>query len=261
MGTKTKKKKSKKSVSGKSPAILGKYDVVSVKRLKRNPWNYNEMDEVGMEKLKATMRLDGFIDDIIVREIDDPGDKVDYEIIDGEHRWFAAKELGMAKVPIKNLGKIDDIKAKALTIKLNELKGRPDTERMALIVDEIIRSTDDDLINTMPFDDEEMSELSRLARETVDDVPDPKPGTTNDDEDGDKRTRKVNDKFDLHTVLGLGHISDDEEEEFVQLLRQIENVMGIEKRPFRLIMRLMRERIKAISTGDRKARRKKKKKE
>lgn len=264
---KTKKKKKKKNrdadAGNSVPRVAGKSLVVHVSELRRNPWNYNVLDEVGMEKLKATITQDGFAVDIVVRELDEPKGKAKYEIVDGEHRWIAAKELGMKKVPIRNLGKVTDQRAKGMTIKLNELKGKPDSERLALIVDELMKSNDAALISTLPFDDEELADLTALARERLEQTPPPSAGGTGEDgdEDGKTRTKKVKDKYDVHMILKLAHMSDDEEEEFISLLHQVEDVMGINKRPFRLLMQLMREKVHASKAGDRiKNRRKKGKK-
>jgi hypothetical protein len=254
MGTKTKdKKKKKKSL------LAGTYMEVPISTVRPNQYNYNVLDEFGMEKLKATILLDGFVDDIIVRDLPNAKSnaKVKFEIIDGEHRFYAAKELGMEVIPIKNLGKIPDDRARALTIKLNELKGRPDTERLAILVEEFVRSKDEELINTLPFDQDEMDILLETARDRATETPPPSAGGTGDEEGG-TRKKSVKDKFDVYTICKFGQMTDDEEEEFVGLLHELENVMGIEKRPFRLLMKVMRQTVKKIKRRDQIENRKKK---
>lgn len=254
------KKKGKKNAQGQVSRLVGKSLKVSIKAVRPNRYNYNILDDYGMEKLKATIQLDGFVSDIIVREIPDAKskDEVKYEIVDGEHRFYAAKELGMPDVPIKNLGVIPDDRARALTVKLNELKGRPDTEKLAILVDEMVRSKDEALINTLPFDQDEMDDLLATARDSLSDAPVPSAGGTGDDKDDGTRSKKVKDKFDVYTICKFGQMTDEEEEDFVNLLHDLENVIGIEKRPFRLLMKVMRERVKKIKRKDRIANRKKK---
>ena len=250
-------KKKKKSNNDFVPTVVGTSLILPVKNLRRNIWNYNEMDEVAMEKLKGTIAFDGFVQDIIVFEPDDFDENGQYEIIDGEHRWFVAKELGMAEVPCKNLGKLQLERAKALTIKLNELSGRPDTERLALIVSELVQQDFGEIVSTLPFDEEEINDMNRMARESLDDVEVP---DSSGDAGGERKPRKNDDKYDIHTILKLGNMTDDEEEEFVGLLRECENVMGIDKKPYRIIIRLMRDRIKKVKADDERPRKKKKKK-
>lgn len=257
MGTKTKTKPRKKK---KTSLLVGESLVVPISEVRPNQYNYNVLDDYGMEKLKATIMLDGFVDDVIVRSIPDAKskDKTKYEIIDGEHRFYAAKELGMPDIPIKNLGNIRDDRARALTIKLNELKGHPDALKLAVLVDEFVRANDEELINTLPFDQDEMDELLATARENLADTPLPSSGGSGE-EDNEKGTRskKVKDKFDVYTICKFGQMTDEEEEEFVGLLNELENLMGIQKRPFRLLMKVMSEKVKKLKRNDRIENRKK----
>lgn len=230
--------KQKKSEPKDGPRIRGESLVVSVKKLRANKWNYNEMDEFTLQKLKNTIVYDGFVADVIVRET--PNEATEYEIIDGEHRWFAVKELGMKRVPIKNLGKLGDTEAKALSVKLNELKGRANTDSLALIIDEVFKTGDEVLIGTLPYEESELNDLLRLVAKDLEDVHVP----DEDDEEAEKKPaskRKRHEKFDIHTILKLGYMTDEDEEEFVELLRKVEEKLGVVKRPYRLLMQLMRD--------------------
>ena len=75
-----------------------------------------------------------------------------FQIIDGEHRWRAAGDLGYKDIPIISLGMVDDDVAKQLTIILNETKGvsQPDLIK-TLLSDLLARKPKEDLLAVLPF--------------------------------------------------------------------------------------------------------------
>lgn len=87
-----------------------------------------------------------------------------YEIIDGEHRWKAARELGYTELPVWDLGDVSDAVAKQLTIVLNETKGTPDPGMLgALLMDLLETELPADLLEVLPFPEERFTELTKLA--------------------------------------------------------------------------------------------------
>lgn len=157
--------------------------VVPVELIKPNPWNPNVQSELIYQKELASISKYGFVDPLTVREIQTkptalrdalsiaaPGEAptfVHYEIIDGEHRWRAAKELGYTELPCWNLGVIDDDDARELTIVLNETRGQPDEDRLrALLQDLVMRRGETPVREIMPFSRERFDEL--LQRRQVD---------------------------------------------------------------------------------------------
>jgi len=85
-----------------------------------------------------------------------------YEIIDGEHRWKAAKQLGYEKVPCWDLGPVDDETAKQLTIVLNETRGQPDDSRLKNLLDDLLKSRPQErLLDVLPFSKERFEELTQ----------------------------------------------------------------------------------------------------
>jgi len=94
---------------------------LQINQIKANNWNCNHLGTQEMQTLKQRLQQDGQekTPPIIVRKItNDPC----YEIIDGEHRWQIAKELGWTNINaiIQN---IDDQQSKALCIIFNKLHG------------------------------------------------------------------------------------------------------------------------------------------
>lgn len=79
--------------------------------IKPNPWNPKDKDTEDYKKIKQSIELKGQRLPIIVRE---KGNR--YEVIDGEQRYTACKELGFQEVIIYNEGKMSDDEAKELTI-------------------------------------------------------------------------------------------------------------------------------------------------
>lgn len=90
-----------------------KLDQVPLEQIHPNPWNPKTHDpqQRDFRKVVKSLRENGLRLPIVVREIDDG-----YQVLDGEQRWRASLEIGLDEVPIYNEGKIDDGKAKSLTI-------------------------------------------------------------------------------------------------------------------------------------------------
>lgn len=108
--------------------LLSQCDVKTVDILSITPnrWNKNKMGSQYYAALKNQL-LDpniGFTTPIMVRANPYKDEnQFEYEIIDGEHRFRAAKEIGMTKVPIQFYGEISDAKAKFLMIAQNKIHG------------------------------------------------------------------------------------------------------------------------------------------
>lgn len=94
-----------------------------------NKWNPNAMTPKAFENLKASIKLRGFQRFITVREVAGM-----YEIMDGEHRWKACKELGFKTIKVHNLGQVDDIIAKEITLNFNNIHGEDDILKRASIL-------------------------------------------------------------------------------------------------------------------------------
>ena len=112
-----------------------------------NQWNPNQQEIKLFNKLKDSIRENGFTSPILVREIKD-----EYEIIDGEHRYKACKELGYESIKIENIGVIEDSVAKVLTIALNNIRGQDDVLKRA----EILKQLNDGQLALLPWDKKEI---------------------------------------------------------------------------------------------------------
>jgi len=130
--------------------------LVELAAVKPNKWNYNTQTPAVFQKVVESIRRYGFSDPIVVRNLG--SDK--YEIINGEHRYRAAIELGMKQVPVFTLGVVDDVKAKQLCITLNELSGSPDEVRLATLMRDIASKADlIELADVMPYSGNEIRQM------------------------------------------------------------------------------------------------------
>lgn len=136
--------------------------VADVDTLEPNPWNPNVMDERTYNAARESLRMYGFIDPVTVRPHPDlPGR---WQIIDGEHRWKAAQEEGMAQVSIASLGPVSDERAKRLTIIFNETRGEADSVKMGRLLVELEAEVGaDNLSIALPYTDAELRHYKALA--------------------------------------------------------------------------------------------------
>ena len=72
---------------------------VAVERIRRGRYQpRRDMDPDALEELAHSIRMQGVVQPIVVRAVDDDGD-IDYEIIAGERRWRAAGMAELATIP------------------------------------------------------------------------------------------------------------------------------------------------------------------
>ena len=143
-----------------------------------NDWNPNVQDDFMYERTKVSLLEYGWRDPIKVRD----GEQ-GYEIVDGEHRWKAAKAIldgdlpeGKWKtkasayrkrykdtIPIISYGDVSIEQAQELTIVLNNLSGEADTIKLA---DLVVRLKDtqglDRLVKVLPFQKDILESLIAL---------------------------------------------------------------------------------------------------
>lgn len=122
---------------------------VEIDKIQPNPWNPNQMDAKTFEKEKQSITELGFLGSILVRDHEVNGY---YQILDGEHRWKAMKELGYTEVPVENIGKISDEETKLLTILINNLRGKDDVFKRA----KILEALEEGQLSLLPMTKEEI---------------------------------------------------------------------------------------------------------
>lgn len=138
---------------------------VDPKTLKPNPWNVNVMSPDNEEKLETSIKRFGMFKPAIVRELQDGF----LQIIGGEHRVQAAVRLGIKEVPIVNLGKISDEKAKEISLVDNGRFGHDDTLRLAELLEGL--GDVDELSSFMPYTESDLTAIfssSSIALDALD---------------------------------------------------------------------------------------------
>lgn len=131
-----------------------------IDKLDPNPWNPNRMDSVRFKKLVAYLEREGFVVPIVVR----PGKRGRYQIIDGEHRYRAAKELGLPAVPCEVVD-LDDRRAKILTINLNRLRGEHAPAPTAALLHDLSMSLSaEDIASQTPYSRPEIEDYLALLQ-------------------------------------------------------------------------------------------------
>jgi len=133
---------------------------VAPSALRPNTWNPNRMDDFMYAKELESIKRFGFAVPIIVRST-----ATGLEIVDGEHRWKAAVELGLSRIPIWDLGRLSDMDAKQLTIVLNETRGQPDKQLLAKLVQNLaVTEPSAALESLLPFSQSVFAELANLQK-------------------------------------------------------------------------------------------------
>jgi hypothetical protein len=133
--------------------------IVPIEEIRPNTWNPKIKDTKEYEKVKEGIRLNGLKESIKVRENQGENLIDKYEIIDGEQRYTACKDLGYKKVLIYNEGIVDDKKARELTlwwqtqVPIEELKLAEMVKDMTLAYGKI----------DIPYTKEEIDELIKLS--------------------------------------------------------------------------------------------------
>lgn len=166
-------------------------------KLAPNPWNSNKVGRAAFEKLKQSLTKHGAFKPIVVRELADGT----LEILGGYHRNEAVKELGWEEVPVLNLGKVSEDRAKEIGLIDNTRYGEDDKE----LLDKLLAEMDlDSLDATLP--DGELFELT--------------PEDTELEEMLEEGVREVEEKEDTHRTIKI-RLELDEADEVEDLLLKV----------------------------------------
>lgn len=187
---------------------MNDYDVknlvkVKIKDLLFNDWNPKD-DEMGFEKVKKSVEVNGMMTAVIVREVNGG-----LEVVDGNQRVRAAKELGLDEIYVYNLGKISDEQAKQLVLYL-QLQVPFSDSMLANIAVEL-----DEAGITLPYDEKTMDGFRNLASfdfdsAYADEIPLPEEDKGYRD-DSMKFYKLEMDEEDIDIIMGRIEIVKDEE--------------------------------------------------
>ena len=134
-----------------------------LERLQDAPWNPNRMDDVTLKRLIESMTRFGMVQNLVVRPIGEG----DYEVLSGNQRLQALKELGYAKAPCVVV-EVDDVHARLLAQALNRIQGEDDLGLKAELVREILESLPkEEVLSLLPETTESLQALSSLGQESM----------------------------------------------------------------------------------------------
>ncbi|MCL2874755.1 MAG: ParB/RepB/Spo0J family partition protein [Betaproteobacteria bacterium] len=137
---------------------------IAVDALRPNAFNTNVVSPDNESKLEESIRRLGMFKPVIARELHDGT----LEIIGGEHRAGAAKRMGIKTVPVINLGRIDDNKAKEISLVDNGRYGTDDTLQLAQLLEELGNA--DELASFMPYSDNDLATIFASVNIALDDL-------------------------------------------------------------------------------------------
>lgn len=106
---------------------------VPIEQVEVNEWNPNQMTDAVFEELVKEIQSNGFDEPVIVVP---NGEK--YRIVNGEHRYKAAKQLGLPRLPIVLKRDWDESTQKLQTVRRNLLRGELDKVKFTKLVNDIV---------------------------------------------------------------------------------------------------------------------------
>lgn len=137
------------------------YMAIPLDKLIKAEWNYKKEDKEQEKRLRANIEKNGFIENLVVREIENG-----YEVVNGNHRLDVLKRLGITQVMCYNIGKISEIQAKRIAIELNETRFPSNADELTKIIEELSANFElTDLETTLPKEIAGLGDLSKILEE------------------------------------------------------------------------------------------------
>jgi|TARA_R110000787_G_scaffold87489_1_gene186363 hypothetical protein len=133
---------------------------IELKKLVKANWNYKEENEGQTEKLINNFKRNGQVENLLIRELDTGF----YEVVNGNHRLDVMKILKLKKAHVYNFGKMTLGEAQRIAIETNETKFESDSIKLAELITTLAKEFPiDDLVNTMPYSKDEITNMSDLV--------------------------------------------------------------------------------------------------
>ena len=129
--------------------------IVKAEEIRPNTWNPKEKDTPEYQKIKKGIELKGLRLPVVVRENNG------YEIIDGEQRYNACKELGMENIVIYSEGVVSDKEAQELTVWYQQQVPMVELE-LATLLKNLAKDYGIDNLE-LPYDDVELDKMIKLV--------------------------------------------------------------------------------------------------
>ncbi len=139
--------------------LLDNWLLVPLDKIVMSSRNYKDKDDFMQERLETSIKRIGQVENIQVRELETGF----FEIVNGNHRYEAFKNMGQKKVIVYNHGKISESEAERRAIETNETKFKANMVKLAgMIKDMQLDIPAADLALTMPFKEAEFINMQNL---------------------------------------------------------------------------------------------------
>ena len=140
-------------------AKIENYKMIKLDDLVHAEWNYKQNSEEMAFKLVANMKRNGQIENLLVRKL--KGGK--YEVVNGNHRMDALKQIGCTRAVCYDLGDIDDQEAYRISIETNETKFAVDQVQLAKLIADITKAVPvEELLASFPYNQEEIDNYLKM---------------------------------------------------------------------------------------------------
>lgn len=132
--------------------------------LQPNPWNTNIVSPDSEAKLEQSIKRFGMFKPVVVRQLENGK----LQILGGEHRAQVAARMGIKSIPIINIGKISENKAKEISLIDNSRYGTDDTLQLAELLEGL--GSADELASFMPYSETDLSAIFSSVNIALDDL-------------------------------------------------------------------------------------------
>lgn len=152
---------------------ITKVSLTDIDNVRPNTWNPKNENTEEYRKVKQSIETNGQLLPVFVRENDG------YEIIDGQQKWTACKELNYKQIAIYNFGEISDQEAQQLTIWFQQ-QVPFDQIDLSYLVAELHEKYEN---IQLPYNQQEIEEMLNLAKFNFDQYQNEQPDTQNQDDE------------------------------------------------------------------------------
>lgn len=139
---------------------FSKYKILPIDKLVKADWNYKKDDEDKKEKLKNNIKINGQVENIIVRQLETGF----YEVVNGNHRYDAMKELGYIDIIVCDKSPMTLSQAKRIATETNKTRFESDQIKLSELIKELSQDyTPEELSQTMPYTLDEINDFIKLT--------------------------------------------------------------------------------------------------
>ena len=133
-----------------------------IETLKEAAWNANQIDMAMLQRLRSSILKYGFIQNLVVRRIDNG-----YEVLSGNQRLKLLREFNISKVPCV-IADLDDAHARLLAQVLNHTHGSDDLGLRAELLREVLQvMPEQEVMSVLPDALAGLTGIGAIGRETV----------------------------------------------------------------------------------------------